>query len=76
MSCMFFIFIYFFVIQGWPLSQEALDEAAELSGVLEEDDYLDPKVRKKCERIIPELSDVKSRNAAETYLFLKAHYKE
>ncbi|CAB3987262.1 Hypothetical predicted protein [Paramuricea clavata] len=60
---------------GLPVSKEALDEVAEISGVLDaHDDYLPVDVREQCEAIIPEICEVKSKNAAETYLFLKAHY--
>jgi len=60
---------------GWPVSEESLDEAAELSGVLQEgNDFLPPETREQCERIIPEVDNVKPRDAADTYLFLKAHY--
>ena len=58
-----------------PVSKEALDEVAEISGVLDaHDDYLPVHVREQCEAIIPEICEVKSKNAAVTYLFLKAHY--
>ncbi len=40
----------------------------------ENDDYLPIDVRERCELIIPEIADVNSKDAAETYLFLKAHY--
>jgi len=57
------------------VSEESLDEAAELSGVLQEgNDFLPPETREQCERIIPEVDNVKPRDAADTYLFLKAHY--
>ena len=59
---------------GLPVSQESLNEAAELSEVLIDEDYLNHDVREKCENIIPEISEVQSKDAAETYFFLKAHY--
>ncbi len=50
---------------------------AEVSGVLTvEDDYLLPAVRAECERVIPDIDGVKPCNAADTFLFLKAHYNE
>jgi hypothetical protein len=39
-------------------------------------DYLEPAVRAECERIIPEIEDVKPNDAAITYLFLKTHYQQ
>ena len=48
----------------------------ELSGVLQEgSDFLPQDVRAECERIIPEVDKVQPRDAADTYLFLKAHYR-
>ncbi|KAK3712321.1 hypothetical protein QZH41_017256 [Actinostola sp. cb2023] len=62
---------------GFPVSKEALDEVAQLSDVMSVgDDYLTPAVRAECERIIPEIDDVKPNDAATTYLFLKTHYQE
>jgi hypothetical protein len=64
-----------FCTVGLPVSKEALDQVAEISGVMtENDDYLPIDVRERCELIIPEIADVNSKDAAETYLFLKAHY--
>jgi hypothetical protein len=40
------------------------------------DDYLTPPVRAECERIIPEIDDVKPNDAVTTYLFLRTHYEE
>ena len=59
------------------VTQELLDEVAEVSGVLTVgDDYLLPAVRAECERIISDIDGVKPCNAADTFLFLKAHYNE
>lgn len=60
---------------GVAISNELLDEVAVVSGVLNhDDDYLPMDVRESCEAIIPEVSEVKSKDAADTFLFLKAHY--
>ena len=61
-------------LSGWQVSEESLNEVAELSGVLQEgSDFLPQDVRAECERIIPEVDKVQPRDAADTYLFLKAH---
>ena len=39
------------------------------------DDYLEPNVRANCERIIPEVETVLPNDAADSFLFLKAHYR-
>lgn len=58
-----------------PVSQEALEEVRELSGVITVgDDYLPADVRAECKRIIHEVHEVKPEDASDTYLFLKAHY--
>ena len=51
-----------------PILQEALDEVKELSGVMTMgDDYLPADVQAECERIIPEVHEVKPENATDTY---------
>ena len=60
-----------------PLTDEALNEVAEISGVMQVgSDFLPCDVRRECERIIPNIENVKAVDAADTYLFLKAHYQE
>lgn len=61
---------------GFPVSKEALDEVAELSDMSVGNDYLDPAVTNKCNRIIPEIDAMKPTDASITYLFLKEHYSE
>ena len=52
------------------MSKEALDQVAEISGVMtENDDFLPIDVRWHCELITLEIEDVNSKDAAETYLF-------
>ena len=56
------------------MCKEALDQVAEISGVMtENDDFLPIDVRRHCELITPEIENVNSKDAAETYLFLKAN---
>ena len=38
------------------------------------EDFLDADVCRECERIVPEIDQVKPADAADTYLFLKHHY--
>ena len=57
------------------VSDEILEEVSEISGVMAiGDDYLPQNVRNECEGIIPHIQDVKPVDAADAYLFLKAHY--
>ena len=54
---------------------EMLDEVSEISGVMAHgEDYLPRHVRAECERVIPQIGDVKPVDAANTFLFLKMHY--
>ena len=65
--------LWIFNFSGWSVSHESLNEVAELSGVLEEgNDYLMPDTKEECERIIPEVENVKPKDAAViTHLFSK-----
>ena len=45
---------------------EMLDDVGE--------DFIHPEVCRECERIIPEIDQVKPCDAADTYIFLKHHY--
>ena len=69
--------LFCLIVKGTPVTQEALDEVEDVSGVLTVgDEYLTPHVRAECECIIPDINGVKSCNAADTFLFLKHHYHE
>ncbi|XP_028394391.1 uncharacterized protein LOC114518567 [Dendronephthya gigantea] len=62
---------------GLPVTHQALDEVAEISGVMDVgDDFLSHSVRRECERVIPNIENVKAIDAADTYLFLKANYQQ
>ena len=62
-------------IPGLPVEQQALDEAAALSGAFKVGhDFLPADVRYECERIIPRVDDIKPQDAATAFLFLKQHY--
>jgi hypothetical protein len=70
------LLVYSFLFSGKPVSTEDLNEVAELSGVMSYgDDYLEPNLRANCERIIPEVEAVLPNDAADSFLFLKAHYR-
>lgn len=40
------------------------------------EDFLPAVVRTECERIIPDVDGIKPTDAADTFLFLKAHYNQ
>lgn len=57
--------------------QEALNEVAEVSGIMTVgEDFLPAAVRTECERIIPDVDGIKPTDAADTFLFLKANYNQ
>ena len=58
---------------GLDVLETDLQEVAELSGILDEnDDYLDPEFRKQCAELVPDTNEIDSREAANAYLYLKA----
>lgn len=60
---------------GHAVQEEHLQEVAELSGVLQEnDDYLDQEFRRKCAELIPDTNDIDPKEAANAYLYLKANF--
>ena len=60
---------------GKVVAKESLDKVAEVLGVLNHDeDFLPVDVKERCEAIVPEIAEVKCKDAAGTFLFLKAHY--
>ena len=62
---------------GLPVTQEALNEVAEVSSIMTfGEDFLPAAVRTKCERIITDVDGIKPTDAAHTFLFLKAHYNQ
>ena len=74
---MFDQLICFPAILGFPVTNQELDEVAEVSGVMTVgDDFLPIDVRRECERVIPSVDNVEAIDAADTYLFLKANYQE
>ena len=60
---------------GLTVTEEQLQETAELSGVLEgTSDYMEARFRTECERHIPDTNDVEPAQAANAYLFLKSNF--
>jgi hypothetical protein len=59
---------------GLAVTEEQLQEVAELSNVLEgTDDFLSNSFRQECKRHIENIDDVKPSEAAMAYLYLKAN---
>jgi hypothetical protein len=63
---------------GIPVTQDALEEVAEVSGLLEDnpggrpETYMhDERIKHACEQCLPEPSKVGSSSAKDAYLFLK-----
>jgi hypothetical protein len=70
------LLVYSSLFSGKPVSTEDLNEVAELSGVMSYgNDHLEPNLRANCECIIPEVGKVLSSDAADSFLFLKDHYR-
>ena len=63
------------LFSGLEISEAAINEVSDLSGVLAEGcDFITLDVRAECERIIPEVNKIRPQDAAESYMFLKAHF--
>ena len=59
---------------GQPITEEQLQEVAELSDVLQEtDDYLTENFRHECERHVPDVDAIEPAEAVNAYLYLKAN---
>ena len=60
---------------GIPISDEDLEEVAQLSNVLENtDDYLPAEFRELCERVFPNVNEVLPKEASLVFLFLKQNF--
>ena len=58
---------------GFCITEEQLEEVADLSDVLEgTDDYLKPVFRRECERHLPSPDSIEPAEAADAYRFLKS----
>ena len=58
---------------GFHITEEQLQEVADLSDVLEgTDDYLKPAFRRECERHLPSPDNIEPAEAADAYRFLKS----
>ena len=58
------------------MTEEQLQEVAEMSGVLEVSYFLDDAFRLECERHIPNTDEINPSEADNAYLFLKANFDE
>ena len=60
---------------GWLVTEEQLREVANHAGVLEvEDDFLDARFRRECERLIPNTEKIEPEDCVAAFLFLKTHF--
>ncbi len=60
---------------GWKVTEEQMEEAASMSGVLETScDYLPPDFRRRCEEIIKDPLQVKASDCADAFAYLKHRF--
>ena len=58
---------------GFHITEEQLEEVADLSDVLDgTDDYLKPVFRRECKRHLPSPDSIERAEAADAYRFLKS----
>ena len=61
-----------FVLTRWKVTEEQLQEVAQLSDVLAcDDDFLSPEFRAKCEQIIPDPLALDVNNCAHAFRYLR-----
>ena len=61
-----------FVFTGWKVTEEQLEEVAQLSDVLAcDDDFLSPDFRAKCEQIIPDPLALDVNDCAHAFRYLR-----
>ena len=60
---------------GWPVTEEQLREVANRAGVLEvEDNFLDARFRRECERLIPNTEKIEPEDCVAAFLF-QLHFR-
>ena len=60
---------------GWTVTEHSLREVANHSGVLEiGDDFLEPAIRRECEKWVPNIDDVTPEDWVNAYLYVKKKY--
>lgn len=60
---------------GWPVTEEQLREVANHAGVLEvEDNFLDARFRRECERLIPNTEKIEPEDCVAAFLF-QLHFR-
>ena len=58
--------------EGWEVTEEQLEEVAELSDVLaDNDDYLSSELRNKCEQVIADPLEIDVSDFANAFRYLK-----
>lgn len=68
--------IYHFCFVGLPVTEELLHEAARLSGVLNvPSDFLAAEFRIECERIIPDVQNLRPDECRCAFLYLKQNLR-
>lgn len=65
-----------FVLPGWNVTEEQLEEVAQLSDVLTgHDDFLSPDFRAKCQQIIPDPLALDVNDCVHAFRYLKDNFQ-
>ena len=60
---------------GWPVTEQALQEAAAHAGVLDiDDDFLVSNFRAECERLMRHIDKIEPGDCADAFSYLKQHF--
>lgn len=71
-ECAIMKMMSWFVCTGWKVTEEQLEEVAQLSDVLAcDDDFLSPDFRAKCEQIIPDPLALDVNDCAHAFRYLR-----
>ena len=69
------IYSTLFFVAGVPVTEEELQQVAELSKVLDiPDDFLDVPFRAECQRVLP-FNDIEPKDVKQAYLYIKANVR-
>ena len=67
--------LFYLFTEGSQVTNEVLDEVREISSVMPEDNkFLTAAVQRECERVVPDVNNIRPQDAADTFIFLKTHF--
>jgi hypothetical protein len=66
--------LFYLFTGGLQVTNEVPDEVREISSVMpEEYKFLTAAVQRECERVVPDVNNIRPQDAADTFIFMKTH---